>query len=91
MRLFPRWRFDIDAAARDLAGYVTAQVAGAVLADLMVRLPAIDFADKDRTGGDLWLGAVGVGLLLALYPSVGSAAGDVVVPHGVPQQEGDTG
>ncbi|MFF5225087.1 MIP/aquaporin family protein [Dactylosporangium sp. NPDC000521] len=159
--------------ARDLAGYVTAQVAGAiagaVLADLMFRLPAIDFADKERTGGDLWLGevvatagllllvfalarsgrtsaapaavgayigaaywftsstsfanpavtigraltdtfagialtsvpgfiaaqlvglAVGVGLLLALYPSVGSAADDVVVvAHGVPQQEGDT-
>ncbi|MGI5175341.1 MIP/aquaporin family protein [Dactylosporangium sp. CA-152071] len=150
-------------SGRDLAGYVVAQVAGAiagaVLADLMFRLPAVDFADKDRSGGDLWLGeivatagllllifalarsgrtaaapaavgayigaaywftsstsfanpavtigraftdtfagiafasvpgfiaaqliglVVGVGLLLALYPSVGSAAGDVVVAH----------
>ncbi|GAA4249485.1 MIP/aquaporin family protein [Dactylosporangium darangshiense] len=148
-------------SARDLAGYVMAQVAGAIggaiLADLMFKLPAVDFSTKDRTGSDLWLGevvatagllllifalarsgraavapaavgayigaaywftsstsfanpavtigraftetfagiapgavpgfiaaqlaglAVGVGLLLALYPSVGSAAGDVVV------------
>ncbi|MEU7874625.1 MIP/aquaporin family protein [Dactylosporangium sp. NPDC049140] len=150
-------------SARDLGGYVVAQVAGAiggaVLADLMFKLPAVDFSDKHRTGTDLWLGevvattgllllifalarsgraavapaavgayigaaywftsstsfanpavtigraftdtfagiapasvpgfvvaqlvglAVGVGLLLALYPSVGSAAGDVVVAH----------
>jgi glycerol uptake facilitator-like aquaporin len=31
--------------------------------------------------------AVGAGLLLALYPSVGSAAGDVVVPEGVGSRE----
>ncbi|WP_426514969.1 hypothetical protein ACPPVO_23995 [Dactylosporangium sp. McL0621] len=150
-------------SGRDLGGYVVAQtvgaIAGAVLADLMFKLPAVDFSDKHRTGGDLWLGevvatagllllifalarsgrasvapaavgayigaaywftsstsfanpavtvgraftdtfagiapvsvpgfivaqlvglAVGVGLLLALYPSVGSAAGDVVVAH----------
>ncbi|WP_238005564.1 MIP/aquaporin family protein [Dactylosporangium sp. AC04546] len=148
---------------RDLAGYVAAQVAGAiggsVLANLMFKLPAVDFATKDRTGSDLWLGeivatagllllifaltrsgraavapaavgayigaaywftsstsfanpavtigrafsdtfagiapgsvpgfvaaqlaglVIGAGLLLALYPSVGSAAGDVLVPH----------
>ncbi|GGM74425.1 aquaporin [Dactylosporangium sucinum] len=149
--------------ARDLAGYVVAQVAGAiggsVLANLMFKLPAVDVATKDRTGSDLWLGEVvatagllllifalarsgraavapaavgayigaaywftsstsfanpavtigrafsdtfagiapgsvpgfvaaqlaglvaGAGLLLALYPSVGSAAGDVLAPH----------
>lgn len=149
--------------ARDLAGYVVAQVLGAIggtiLADLMFKLPAVDFSTKHRTGGNLWLGevvatagllllifalarsgraaaapaavgayigaaywftsstsfanpavtigraftdtfagiapssvsgfvaaqviglAVGVGLLLALYPSVGSAASDVVVAH----------
>ncbi|WP_426513045.1 aquaporin [Dactylosporangium sp. McL0621] len=148
---------------RDLAGYAVAQVlgaiGGAILADLMFKLPAVDFSTKHRTGGNLWLGevvatagllllifalarsgraavapaavgayigaaywftsstsfanpavtigraftdtfagiapssvsgfiaaqgiglAVGVGLLLALYPSVGSAAGDVVVAH----------
>ncbi|MDG6106133.1 aquaporin family protein [Dactylosporangium aurantiacum] len=150
-------------SARDLGGYVVVQTAGAIggaiLADLMFRLPAVDFSAKHRTGMDLWLGevvattgllllifalarsgrssvapaavgayigaaywftsstsfanpavtigraftdtfagiapssvpgfiaaqlvglAVGVGLLLALYPSVGSAAGDVVVAH----------
>ncbi|WP_426502929.1 aquaporin [Dactylosporangium sp. McL0621] len=149
--------------ARDLGGYVVAQTAGAIggaiLADLMFKLPAVDFSAKHRTGTDLWLGevvatvgllllifalarsgraavapaavgayigaaywftsstsfanpavtigraftdtfagiapssvpgfvvaqlvglAVGVGLLVALYPSVGSAAGDVVVAH----------
>ncbi|MFG2041606.1 aquaporin [Dactylosporangium sp. NPDC048998] len=149
--------------ARDLAGYVVAQVLGAIggsiLADLMFKLPAVDFSTKHRTGGNLWLGevvatagllllifalarsgraavapaavgayigaaywftsstsfanpavtigraftdtfagiapgsvpgfiaaqvvglAAGVGLLLALYPSVGTAAGDVVVAH----------
>ncbi|GAA2351532.1 MIP/aquaporin family protein [Dactylosporangium salmoneum] len=148
-------------SAQDLGGYIGAQTAGAiggaVLADLMFKLPAVDIAAKHRTGTDLWLGevvattgllllifalarsgrasvapaavgayigaaywftsstsfanpavtigraftdtfagiapssvpgfivaqlvglAVGVGLLLALYPSVGSAAGDVVV------------
>lgn len=158
--------------ARDLGGYVVAQTAGAiggaVLADLMFKLPAVDFSDKQRTGTDLWLGevvattgllllifalarsgrasvapaavgayigaaywftsstsfanpavtigraftdtfagiappsvpgfvvaqliglAVGVGLLLALYPSAGSAADDVVVAHTVEQQEGST-
>ncbi|GAA2339469.1 MIP/aquaporin family protein [Dactylosporangium salmoneum] len=154
--------------ARDLGGYVVAQtagaIAGAVLADLMFKLPAVDFSDKHRTGSDLWLGevvatagllllifalarsgraavapaavgayigaaywftsstsfanpavtigraftdtfagiapssvpgfivaqiaglAVGVGLLLALYPSVGSAAGDVIVHRSEPSQ-----
>jgi glycerol uptake facilitator-like aquaporin len=149
--------------ARELGGYVAAQTAGAiggaVLADLMFRLPAVDFSTRHRTGSDLWLGevvattgllllifalarsgratvapaavgayigaaywftsstsfanpavtigraftdtfagiapasvpgfvvaqllglAVGVGLLLALYPAVGRAAGDVVVAH----------
>jgi glycerol uptake facilitator-like aquaporin len=149
--------------ARDLAGYVAAQTAGAIggaiLAGLMFARPAVDFSTKDRTGGHLWLGevvatagllllvfalarsgrasvapaavgayigaaywftsstsfanpavtvgraftgtfagiaphsvpgfvaaqlvglVVGVGLLLALYPSAGSAAADVVVAH----------
>ncbi|MEV4139094.1 MIP/aquaporin family protein [Dactylosporangium sp. NPDC049742] len=60
-------------SARELAGYVAAQVAGAiagaVLADLMFRLPAVDFADKERGGGDLWLGEVvaTAGLLLLIF------------------------
>ncbi|MEV0560550.1 MIP/aquaporin family protein [Dactylosporangium sp. NPDC050588] len=60
-------------SARELAGYVVAQVAGAicgaVLADLMFRLPAVDFADKERGGSDLWLGEVvaTAGLLLLIF------------------------
>ncbi|WP_433223135.1 aquaporin [Dactylosporangium sp. CS-047395] len=59
--------------ARDLAGYVVAQVlgaiGGAVLADLMFKLPALSFAGTARTGGDLWLGEVvaTTGLLLLIF------------------------
>jgi glycerol uptake facilitator-like aquaporin len=59
--------------ARDLAGYVAAQTAGAiggaVLAGLMFELPAVDFSAKERTGTDLWLGEVVAtsGLLLLIF------------------------
>ncbi|GAA2641931.1 MIP/aquaporin family protein [Dactylosporangium fulvum] len=58
---------------RDLAGYVTAQtfgaIGGAVLADLMFALPAVDFSTKDRTAGHLWLGEVvaTAGLILLIF------------------------
>jgi glycerol uptake facilitator-like aquaporin len=150
-------------SGRDLAGYVAAQVAGAVggsvLANLMFALPAVHWSTRHRDGGHLWLGEivataglvllvfalarsgranvapaavgayigaaywftsstsfanpavtigrafsdtfagiapssvpgfvvaqlvgllVGTGLLLVLYPRVGEAAGEVVVPH----------
>jgi arsenate reductase len=146
-----------------LGGYALAQtlgaIAGAILANLMFDLAAVDFSGKDRSAGHLWLGevvataglillifalarsgraavapaavgayigaaywftsstsfanpavtigraftdtfagiapgsvpgfivaqliglVVGAGLLLALYPGVGQAAGDVVVTH----------
>ena len=46
----------------DLAGYLAAQVAGAIggsiLANLMFALPAVDFSTKQRFAGHLWLGEV---------------------------------
>ncbi|WP_432994549.1 aquaporin [Dactylosporangium sp. CA-233914] len=60
-------------AGRDVGGYVLAQlggaIAGAVLADLMFNLPAVDFATKVRTGGHLWLGEVvaTAGLILLVF------------------------
>jgi arsenate reductase len=57
----------------ELAGYAVAQatgaVAGAILADLMFALPAIDFSAKDRSAGHLWLGEVvaTAGLILVIF------------------------
>ncbi|WP_233513328.1 aquaporin [Micromonospora craterilacus] len=59
--------------ARDLGGYVVAQVmgaiAGSVLANLMFDLAAVDFSGKDRSGGHLWLGEViaTTGLILLIF------------------------
>ncbi|MFI2649154.1 aquaporin [Micromonospora fulviviridis] len=59
--------------ARDLAGYAAAQVvgaiAGAILANLMFDLAAVDFAGKDRSAGHLWLGEVvaTTGLILLIF------------------------
>ncbi|MEV0395333.1 MIP/aquaporin family protein [Polymorphospora rubra] len=59
--------------ARDLGGYVVAQVlgaiAGSVLANLMFDLAAVDFSGKDRTAGHLWLGEVvaTAGLILLIF------------------------
>ncbi|HET6531408.1 MAG TPA: MIP/aquaporin family protein [Actinoplanes sp.] len=59
--------------ATDLAGYVTAQVAGAiagsVLANLMFALDAVSWSQKDRTGGHLWLGEIiaTAGLVLLIF------------------------
>ncbi|SCL14353.1 Glycerol uptake facilitator (Major Intrinsic Protein Family) [Micromonospora nigra] len=58
---------------RDLGGYVVAQVlggiAGAVLANLMFDLAAVDFSSKDRAAGNLWLGEVvaTTGLILLIF------------------------
>jgi arsenate reductase len=60
-------------AAADLAGYVAAQVAGAiggaVLANLMFALPAVDWSSKQRAEGHLWLGEVvaTAGLVLLVF------------------------
>src|SRR4051794_4433413 len=58
---------------RDLVAYIPAQVAGgiggAVLANLMYSLPAVEWSTKDRTGGGVWLGEVvaTAGLLLVVF------------------------
>jgi arsenate reductase len=57
----------------DLAGYVLAQVAGAIagsmLANLMFGLNAVTFSHKERAAGHLWLGEVvaTAGLLLLIF------------------------
>jgi arsenate reductase len=59
--------------AVELAVYVPAQIAGAVvgamLANAMFGLPVVQVSTKDRTGGPLWLGEVvaTVGLLLLVF------------------------
>jgi arsenate reductase len=59
--------------AKDLVGYVLAQIAGAVagaiLANLMFALPAIDLASTQRAAGHLWLGEVvaTTGLVLLIF------------------------
>ncbi|MEU8265110.1 aquaporin [Micromonospora sp. NPDC048999] len=59
--------------ARDLGGYVAAQVlgaiAGSVLANLMFDLAAVGFSGKDRAAGHLWLGEVvaTTGLILLIF------------------------
>jgi glycerol uptake facilitator-like aquaporin len=60
-------------SSRELSVYVTAQVIGACLgamvANLMFDLPAIDVSTKARSGGDLWLAEVvaTLGLLLVIF------------------------
>ena len=64
--------------AADLGGYVVAQTAGAisgsVLANLMFGLSAVDFSNKDRAAGHLWLGEVvaTAGLILLIFALVRS-------------------
>ena len=58
---------------RELTVYVVAQVIGgclgAMVANLMFDIPAIDISTKARTGGDLWLAEVvaTLGLLLVIF------------------------
>jgi arsenate reductase len=57
----------------DLGGYVAAQTAGgilgAVLANLMFSLRAVDWSTKERTGAGLWLGEIvaTMGLVLLIF------------------------
>jgi arsenate reductase len=59
--------------AGQLAGYLLAQVtgaiAGSILANLMFALPAVDLSAKDRSAGHLWLGEVvaTAGLILLIF------------------------
>jgi glycerol uptake facilitator-like aquaporin len=69
--------------ATDLAGYVAAQIAGAiggaVLADLMFGLPAVAWSHTRRAAGHLWLAEVvataGLVLLIFALARSGRAAG----------------
>ncbi|MGC1213361.1 MAG: MIP/aquaporin family protein [Micromonospora sp.] len=74
--------------ARDLGGYVVAQVlggiAGAVLANLMFDLAAVDFSGKDRTAGHLWLGeAVATAGLVLLIFALARSGRALVAPAAV--------
>ncbi len=58
---------------RDLAAYIPAQVAGgisgAILANLMFSMPAVEWSTKSRSGGGLWLAesVATAGLLLVVF------------------------
>ena len=58
---------------RDLAGYILAQIggaiAGSILANLMFALAPVTFSHKDRSAGHLWIGEVvaTAGLLLLIF------------------------
>jgi arsenate reductase len=58
---------------RVLGGYIAAQtvgaIAGAILANLMFALPAVEWSSKDRAAGHLWLGEVvaTAGLVLLVF------------------------
>ncbi len=58
---------------RDLAAYIPAQIAGgisgAILANLMFSLPAVEWSTKSRSGGGLWLAeaVATAGLLLVVF------------------------
>lgn len=69
---------------RDTVLYVVAQIVGgclgAVLANLMFELPAVEWSTRDRSSGALWLSEVvaTVGLLLVIHGCVRSGRKDVV-------------
>ncbi|WBB90278.1 MIP/aquaporin family protein [Verrucosispora sp. WMMC514] len=73
---------------RELAGYVAAQVtgavAGSVLANLMFDLSAVSFSGRVRGGGNLWLGEVvaTAGLVLLIFALARSGRA-VVAPAAV--------
>jgi arsenate reductase len=63
-------------SSRDAGGYIAAQIVGAcvgaVVANLMFSLPAVDWSTKTRSSGALWLSEVvaSVGLLLVIHGCV---------------------
>jgi arsenate reductase len=71
---------------RDLAVYLPAQVAGAiggaVLANLMFALPAVEASQKTRSAGHLWLGEVvaTAGLIVLIFALVRSRRAALVAP-----------
>ena len=73
-----------DLATRDAGLYVVAQVAGgclgAMVANLMFELPAVDWSTQQRSSGALWLSEVvaTAGLLLVIHGCVRTGRADVV-------------
>jgi glycerol uptake facilitator-like aquaporin len=71
-------------STRDTTLYIAAQVVGgcvgAIVANLMFSLPAIDVSGKDRSSGALWLSEVvaTAGLLLVIHGCVRGGRGNVV-------------
>jgi glycerol uptake facilitator-like aquaporin len=71
-------------STRDTCLYITAQVIGgclgAIVANVMFELPAIDWSTKTRSSGALWLSEVvaTAGLLLVIHGCVRSGRGNVV-------------
>ena len=73
-----------DISTRDAGLYIVAQIVGgclgAMVANLMFELPAIDWSTKQRSSGALWLSEVvaTVGLLLVIHGCVRSGRANVV-------------
>jgi arsenate reductase len=69
---------------RDTGLYIVAQIAGgclgALVANLMFDLPAVDWSTKDRSSAALWLSEIvaTAGLLLVIHGCVRSGRADVV-------------
>jgi glycerol uptake facilitator-like aquaporin len=69
---------------RDTTAYIAAQLAGgalgAVVANVMFELPAIDWSTKQRSSAGLWLSEIvaTVGLLLVIHGTVRSGRGNIV-------------
>jgi arsenate reductase len=69
---------------RDTGLYIAAQIAGgclgAVVANVMFDLPAVDWSTKDRSSAALWLSEIvaTAGLLLVIHGCVRSGRADVV-------------
>jgi arsenate reductase len=71
-------------STQDTVLYIAAQILGgclgAVIANLMFELPAVDWSTKERSSGALWLSEIvaTVGLLLVIHGCVRSGRKDVV-------------
>jgi glycerol uptake facilitator-like aquaporin len=73
---------------RELVAYVPAQIAGgiggAIVANLMFSLPAVEWSTKTRSGGGLWLAeAVATGGLLLVVFGVARSGRSSVAPFAV--------
>jgi glycerol uptake facilitator-like aquaporin len=73
-----------DISTRDTGLYVAAQITGgclgAIVANLMFELPAVDWSTRTRSSGALWLSEIvaTAGLLLVIHGCVRTGRGNVV-------------